>query len=136
MTKPKQMPHYSRRRKLLFFLGLPLIAILSLHLFTHSRASSFSTPPAYTPAGIVLQTIESDGLEADFFHGVSDKPQKALVLLGGSDGGRCWSYQSKFIQDLISEGFCVLSLPYFGCLHLPLDLRAIPLEYFSKAFHW
>jgi pimeloyl-ACP methyl ester carboxylesterase len=77
-----------------------------------------------------------DGLEADFFHAPSAGPQKALVLLGGSDGGRYWSYQPAFIHDLIDQGFCVLSLPYFATGNLPANLRGIPLEYFSKAFNW
>jgi pimeloyl-ACP methyl ester carboxylesterase len=77
-----------------------------------------------------------EGLDADFFYGTSTNPQMALILLGGSEGGRYWSYQPEFIQELITEGFCVLSLPYFGADNLPPNLRSIPLEYFTKAFHW
>ena len=77
-----------------------------------------------------------DGLNGDFFHGASEKQQKALILLGGSEGGKSWSDQTEFIQELVEQGFCVLSLGYFGTGDLPADLRGIPLEYFSKAFHW
>ncbi len=77
-----------------------------------------------------------DGLDGDFFHRASDKPQKALILLGGSEGGKSWSDQTEFIQELVEQGFCVLSLGYFGTGELPTDFRAIPLEYFTKAFHW
>jgi hypothetical protein len=75
-------------------------------------------------------------LEADFFHGESGRPQKTVVLLGGSEGGRSWSYRLEFIQELIARGFCVLSLPYFGTDNLPKKHRGIPLEYFHKAFQW
>ena len=77
-----------------------------------------------------------DGLDGDFFHGASEKQQKALILLGGSEGGKSWSDQTEFIQELVGQGFCVLSLGYFGTGDLPADLRGIPLEYFAKAFHW
>jgi uncharacterized protein len=98
--------------------------------------SSISVRPENVPTGITLKSVTIDGLDADFFYGASTKPQMALVLLGGSEGGRYWSYHPEFVQELITEGFCVLSLPYFGTDSLPPNLRSIPLEYFSKAFHW
>ena len=81
-------------------------------------------------------SVRVDGLDGDFFHGASAKQQKALILLGGSEGGNSWSDQTELIQELVEQGFCVLSLGYFGTGELPADLRGIPLEYFSKAFHW
>jgi uncharacterized protein len=83
-----------------------------------------------------MQPVQEDGLEADFFYRKSNRPQKAVILLGGSEGGRSWSYRSGFIQELISRGFCVLSVAYFGTDHLPQRHIAIPLEYFQKAFQW
>ena len=77
-----------------------------------------------------------DGLDADFFRRPSERPQLAVVLLGGSEGGRSWSYCPEFIHELVDQGYCVLSLPYFGTDQLPPHLRSIPLEYFSKALHW
>lgn len=98
--------------------------------------SAISVRPEKVPNGVILDSVTIDGLDADFFHGQSPRPQIALVLLGGSEGGRYWSYHPEFIQELIKDGFCVLSLPYFGTDNLPVNLRGIPLEYFSKAFHW
>ncbi len=88
------------------------------------------------PNGIALEPVRVEGLNADFFHRTSAKPQKALILLGGSEGGKSWSEHTAFIQELVDQGFCVLSLAYFGADDLPSDLRAIPLEYFTKAFRW
>ena len=85
---------------------------------------------------IALTSIRADGLDGDFFKRASDKPQKALILLGGSEGGKSWNAHTDFIQELVSQGFCVLSLAYFGTEGLPSQLRSIPLEYFSRAFHW
>jgi uncharacterized protein len=112
------------------------IAILLLIQWTAPGHRSNPTRPARVPEGIVVEAVRGEGLVADFFHGTSDKPQKAAILLGGSEGGKSWSDQTEFIQDLVDQGCCVLSLAYFGADDLPDQLRAIPLEYFARAFHW
>jgi pimeloyl-ACP methyl ester carboxylesterase len=112
---------------------------LTFLLLTQCRKpepTSISIRPENIPTGVTLKSVMIDGLYADFFYGTSTNPQMALILLGGSEGGRYWSYQPEFIHELITEGFCVLSLPYFGADNLPPNLSSIPLEYFSKAFHW
>jgi dipeptidyl aminopeptidase/acylaminoacyl peptidase len=88
------------------------------------------------PNGISVRSIKVDGLDADFFYRTSEKPQKALILLGGSEGGKSWSDHTASIQEFVDEGYVVLSLAYFGTGDLPSQLRGIPLEYFDKAFHW
>jgi hypothetical protein len=47
-----------------------------------------------------------------------------------------WSNATNQIVEFVNEGYCVMSLAYFGADGLPNDLRGIPLEYFAKAFHW
>jgi uncharacterized protein len=113
-----------------------ILSFLLLPQCSKPEPSSISVRPETVPTGITLKSVMIDGLDADFFYGTFNNPQMALVLLGGSEGGRYWSYHPEFIQELITEGFCVLSLPYFGTDNLPPNLRSIPLEYFSKAFHW
>ena len=83
-----------------------------------------------------MDSVMIDGHNADFFHTASTGPQKALVMLGGSEGGRYWSYHPELIRDLVDQGFCILSLPYFGTRDFPHDLRSIPLEYFARVFRW
>ncbi|MEN6426664.1 MAG: acyl-CoA thioester hydrolase/BAAT C-terminal domain-containing protein [Phycisphaerales bacterium] len=90
----------------------------------------------YVPRGIAVRSVRTGGLNADFFHGTFDKPQKAVILLGGSEGGKSFSDDTVFVQELVGQGFCVLSLAYFGIDDLPHTLRGIPLEYFAQAFHW
>lgn len=135
-TYPADVRRSFKLRKWFALVGLLCLTILSIYLYIRPKPSSYSDRPDRIPRGIVLEPIMINGLEADFFHGSSSKPQKALVLLGGSEGGRYWSYQPNFIQTLIEQGYCVLSLPYFGAGNLPTDLRSVPLEYFSKAFQW
>jgi hypothetical protein len=83
-----------------------------------------------------MRLVRDDGLNADFYFKPSDKPQRALVMLGGSEGGKSWSAHPAHLQQLMDQGYCVLSLAYFAAEGLPDGLRAIPLEYFAKAFHW
>jgi len=40
------------------------------------------------------------------------------------------------IEQLVDAGYYVLSVAYFGAEGLPSGLRAIPLEYFARAFRW
>ena len=89
-----------------------------------------------TPNALSVNSTRIDELNADFFYGISDKPQRALILLGGSEGGKSWSDHTAHIQQIIEQGYVVLSLAYFGIDSLPAHLRSIPLEYFTTAFRW
>jgi hypothetical protein len=86
--------------------------------------------------GIVATALTCDGLNADCFYRPSNKPRKALILLGGSEGGKSWSSQTPHLEELVDAGYYVLSVAYFGAEGLPRGLRAIPLEYFAKLFRW
>jgi uncharacterized protein len=123
--------------KLIIFVLILLIGLLVLNQFLFAPHSSpTAASPGNVPAGDSLMLVTINGLDADFFYRRSQGPQKAVVLIGGSEGGRSWSYHPDFIQELIDQGFCVLSLAYFGTNKLPKNLRAIPLEYFYRAFLW
>lgn len=123
--------------KIIIFILVLLIGLFVLNHFLFTQDSSAnSVPPRRAPKGECLMLVNTDGLDADFFYSKSQSPKKAVVLLGGSEGGRYWSYHQDFVQELVNQGFCVLSLAYFGTNRLPKNLRAIPLEYFHKAFLW
>ena len=133
----KHLGHSIRHWKPVAIVFLLLfVVVLLLSQCLHLRSSSYSTRPSSAPEGVVLLPVDEDGLEADFFYRKSDRPQKAVIMLGGSEGGRIWSYRPEFIQELTTRGFCVLSLPYFATNSLPTEHRGIPLEYFQKAFQW
>ncbi len=137
MTAEAKFPRESAiRKKLSAGVAFLCFVILLATQYAAPRPLSSSASPVYNPKGIAMRSLRIDGINADFFHGTSDKPQKALILLGGSEGGKSWSDHPEFIQELVVQGSCVLSLAYFGADDLPSQLRGIPLEYFSKAFHW
>jgi acetyl esterase/lipase len=85
---------------------------------------------------LLKQEVAEWGLRGTFFYNDSNKRQKALILLGGSEGGNYWSTQVSYIKDLVEIGYCVFSLTYFRAIDLPKDLNRIPLEYFKTAFKW
>lgn len=103
---------------------------------TSQRVATFTPYLGGSTGAVAVISVTSDGLDADFFYRPAGKPQKALILLGGSEGGKSWSDDTAHIQQLVGEGYCVLSLAYFGTEGLPGQLRGIPLEYFAKAFRW
>ena len=76
------------------------------------------------------------GIRADFFYSPTKKSQKAIIMLGGSEGGKSWSRIRKPIELLVNRGYAILSLAYFKDEGLPDSLEEIPLEYFEKAFDW
>lgn len=80
--------------------------------------------------------VATNGFIADFFTEPSDRPRKAIIMLGGSDGGKSWSKIKKPITYLVKKGYALLSLAYFKGKGLPDSLEEIPLEYFEKAFNW
>ena len=132
----KHLRYNTQKCKSFAVLFILCAAFLLLTQCSAPHTLPYSVCPTNVPKGITLLPVKIDGLDADFFHGTSTTPQKAIVLLGGSEGGRSWSYHPEFIQELIDHGFCVLSLPYFGTDSLPKNLRGISLEYFQKAFRW
>ncbi len=85
---------------------------------------------------MIKQEINENGLVADLFTDASIQPSKAIIMLGGSEGGKSWSRIKRPIALLIQRGYSVLSLAYFKSECLPNTLEEIPLEYFKKAFDW
>ena len=87
---------------------------------------------------MIKKAVDINGIVADLFHDGSGKPRKAIVLLGGSEGGKAWSSRGtkKVVSQLVSLGYTLLSLAYFKSPGLPPFLEEIPLEYFAKAFKW
>jgi uncharacterized protein len=85
---------------------------------------------------LIKQEVTDDGLVADLFAADAVRPRKAIIMLGGSEGGKSWSRIKRPIELLVEKGFLVLSLAYFKAQGLPNSLEEIPLEYFEKAFNW
>ena len=82
------------------------------------------------------QEVTDNGLIADLFFDDRDQPSKAIIMLGGSEGGKSWSRIKRPIELLVQKGYSVLSLAYFKAQGLPESLEEIPIEYFEKAFQW
>ncbi len=135
-SEPSQRATRSKWKKLIAVAAILCIVVVLLPQCGGPRDSDRSSPPPRAPKGTTVTSMSVNGLDGDFFRRASKKPQKALILLGGSEGGKSWNDQTEFIEELVEQGFCVLSLSYFGTGNLPRDLRGIPLEYFSKAFLW
>jgi len=85
---------------------------------------------------MIKKEVTENGLVADFFTDPSIQPSKAIIMLGGSEGGKSWSRIRRPIALLVQRGYSLLSLAYFKSEGLPSSLEEIPLEYFEKAFDW
>ena len=85
---------------------------------------------------MIRREVTENGLVADFFTDPSVQSSKAIIMLGGSEGGKSWSRIRRPIALLVERGYSLLSLAYFKSEGLPSSLEEIPLEYFEKAFGW
>ena len=113
------------------------LAAVIFNAYTVSRFQSALTPYDTTfDRNLPGRTVTERGLNADFFCAGSEKPHKAVIILGGSEGGKHWSANTAYIQKLLNQDYCVMVLAYFHAPGIPEYLREIPLEYFEKAFQW
>lgn len=118
-----------------------LTALLSIVVL--AACSGPSTPATNEPAAgnaplAVAATggieVRDDGLVATWFAPAGDLPQPALLVLGGSEGGKQTS--TRMAAGLYAQGYATLALAYFDDEGLPKQLQAIPLEYFVRALDW
>jgi hypothetical protein len=80
--------------------------------------------------------VTENGLRANFYHPVDGAQRRAIIFLGGSEGGVPFASYENLIQPLLDLGHPVLFLAYFGMKGLPPSLQKVPLEYFERAFDW
>lgn len=87
---------------------------------------------------MIKRAVEQHGLVGDLFHDGSGERRKAIMLIGGSEGGKTWSGSTirRALDYLVGQGYTLLSLAYFKSPGLPRYLETIPLEYFERAFGW
>ncbi len=81
------------------------------------------------------ELVSENDLIAHFYR-PEGAPRRAIILLGGSEGGLRLANDPSLFQPLLALGHPVLVLAYFGCKPLPPALDRIPLEYFERAFDW
>jgi dienelactone hydrolase len=73
-----------------------------------------------------------DGLVGTLFRPDGAEPVPAVVVIGGSDGGR----YDNAAALLASNGFAALSLAYFGVEDTPSHLHRIELRTFETVLDW
>jgi dienelactone hydrolase len=93
----------------------------------HAQAPVVSEPG---PGGVRL---DQGGLLGNYYPRTRTGAGPAVLLLGGSEGGLGGGRSA---QSLLTQGYSVLSLAYFGAPGLPDKLRLVPLEYFAAALQW
>ncbi len=84
-------------------------------------------------------TVKDNGIIGVLYspNHVSEK-LPGIILLSGSDGGipGANAIPKHYIEEIVSNGFIVLALAYFGVDDLPPNLENIDLNYFESAIHW
>jgi dienelactone hydrolase len=103
---------------------------------TPPASSSAATPAAAAaaPAAATGVEVRDDGLVATWYAPAAATPGPALLVLGGSEGGKEMSM--RMAAAMHAQGYATLALAYFGEGGLPKQLQEIPLEYFSRGLDW
>lgn len=116
------------------------LAIFILLFFVSSqvcRCADQQSAEKVTFATPDKEVIRQGGFVANFYYRRAVDPQKAVMLLGGSDGGLpIHSINEKTINMLVASGYCVLATAYFKEQGLPETLQSVPLEFFDTALAW
>src|SRR5215469_7426971 len=91
----------------------------------------FATSVVACRAEVIKSEINTNGFVADFYCDPNVTNKFAILLLGGSEGGK------PRIKGYAAEnGYPTLAMAYFKEKGLPPDLVSIPLEYFDKPIDW
>lgn len=85
-------------------------------------------------AGVVSREVRDRGLVGKLFEPDQPGPHRAVLVVGGSNGGLAWSQEMAAL--LASHGYAAFALAYFAMEGLPPTLDRIPLEYFGTALDW
>lgn len=84
--------------------------------------------------GATQTPVREAGLVGTLFEPAGGGRHPAMVVFGGSEGGKLFTDLQAAL--FASHGYAALSLAYFGLPGLPVDLSKIPLEYFGRAIDW
>lgn len=98
------------------------------HFLSHAIHRHFQAPE------VVATDVSEDGLVGRLFTPPGDARGRAVLVVGGSNGGLSWSREVAAL--LAAQGYTALALAYFGLPPLPATLDRVPLEYFERALAW
>src|SRR5574340_1222632 len=85
----------------------------------------------FAAPGVRAERFNTDGVVGILYTPAGSRRQRAVILLGGSEGG----IPEPEGAMLASRGFVTLALAYFGVPGLPGAMQKIPVEYFGKVIH-
>lgn len=112
----------------------PLTATLVAEAKDGGASISHSIRRVYLGPGVVSRELRENGLVGKMFEPAQPGPHRAVLVVGGSNGGLAWSQEMAAL--LASHGYAALALAYFAAEGLPPTLDRIPLEYFETALAW
>lgn len=112
----------------------PFTATLSAELEDGRPPILHAITRVFQGPGIASREVKVNGLVGRMFEPEQPGPHRAVLVVGGSNGGLGWSQEMAGL--LASRGYAALALAYFAAEGLPPTLDRIPLEYFGTALDW
>ena len=85
-------------------------------------------------SAFTAEEVTENGLVAEFLKPDGEGAHPAMLILGGSEGGK--RAVRALATPFAEEGYATLALSYFAADGLPDNLQEIPVEYFKEAIDW
>jgi len=99
----------------------------------HAAATAQRDPVSFASLRSTFESPLKVGFFAEWDRPRGVRHHTAILLFGGSEGGLSLP---QLATTLVSHGYPVLHLAYFGEPGLPQLLERVPLEYFRRALRW
>lgn len=118
------------RNLIRIFVGLGCSLVLLITSVTRAEERQLLDEPAM----FTTHEVSEGGLVALYYKPEKKGRHQAILVLGGSEGGK--DGVRELAKPVAEQGFAVLALSYFGEDGLPANLEEIPVEYFQKGIDW
>ena len=83
--------------------------------------------------GISINSITDNNISAKYISNSKNSNRPLVIIVPGSGGS---FIPNKKLFGLVTSGYDVLSIAYFGEKNLPKKIELVPLEYLKKVVLW
>ena len=111
----------------------PVVSRLSAEIDGETVATGMLARYPVAP-DVAVTEVREGGLVGVYYRPAGVGPFPSMLAMGGSGGGVLPPVQ--YPGGLVSRGYAVLALAYFGIEGRPAQLQMLPIEYFKSGLDW
>ncbi|EKE82772.1 dienelactone hydrolase family protein [Idiomarina xiamenensis 10-D-4] len=111
---------------------LMLTAMSMMTFFVNTAAAAERSDTSTNAVEVSQKALTGVDFVADFYQPQGSEQQPAVLVLGGSEGGK----PTRLAKRIAALGYPVLAVAYFKADGLPAELEKVPLDYFDAVKSW